>query len=218
MNETLEQAQKLDKTAGKDRKTIEVQAESFSVYAVGYLDSSTSTSHMDSRPEDGVTQKNPFPKGLGKSDSFRIPAMVTLADGTIVAAADARWNTTYDGGGLDTVVFTLHRWRRAPGVTVFVNYLGDNGNVYNGSKSTSFIDPALATDGDTVYLLCDLYPYGVALNGSGNTSPQKVTGFNADGKLRLKKREEPDKDNSYQYYLDGDTIIQKMELQYRDMW
>ena len=38
------------------------------------------------------------------SNSYRIPSMVTLADGTIVAAADIRWNTTYDGGGLDTLV------------------------------------------------------------------------------------------------------------------
>ena len=70
------------------------------------------------------------------SQSYRIPAMVTLADGTIVAAADIRWNTTYDGGGLDTLVA-----RSADGGATWTykvaNYLGDNGNVYNGSHSTA---------------------------------------------------------------------------------
>ena len=52
----------------------------------------------------GIAQDNPFPKGMGSSTCFRIPALVTLADGSLFAAADARWNTTYDGGGLDTMV------------------------------------------------------------------------------------------------------------------
>ena len=47
---------------------------------------------------------NPSTGGTTTSNSYRIPAMVTLKDGTIVAAADTRWNTTYDGGGLDTLV------------------------------------------------------------------------------------------------------------------
>ena len=55
------------------------------------------------KPEGGTTFGCPFPRGFGGSNSFRIPALVTLGDGTLVAAADARWNTTYDGGGLDTV-------------------------------------------------------------------------------------------------------------------
>ena len=124
---------------------------------------------MGTKPDNGTTTDNPFVQGTGGSNSFRIPAMVTLNNGTLVAAADARWNTTYDGGGLDTIV----SYSKDGGTSwnySFANYLGDNGNEYNGSGSTAFIDPALATDGETVYMLCDLYPYGVALNGSGNTN------------------------------------------------
>ena len=94
----------------------------------------------------GDVQDNPFPKGLAGSACFRIPALITLADGSLFAAADARWNTTYDGGGLDTMAARSKdngkNWEWA-----FVNYLGDNGNAYNGADSTCFIDPALATDG-----------------------------------------------------------------------
>lgn len=149
----------------------------------------------------GIAQNNPFPKGMGGSTCFRIPALVTLADGSLFAAADARWNTTYDGGGLDTMVARSKNngkdWEWA-----FVNYLGDNGDAYNGAASTCFIDPALATDGKTMWLLADLCPYGVALNGSGNTHPTMETGFNGDGKLLLCKKGE----SSYGYYLDGNKI------------
>ena len=207
-DETLDSVQKMYSTVDEDAKTVEVKAESFSVYAISYLKNGTRAGHMASRPQDGSTVEYPFLKGTDGSDSFRIPAMVTLDDGTIVAAADARWNTTYDGGGLDTIVSLT----RNEGVTweyTFANYLGDNGNVYNGSKSTAFIDPALATNGQKVYLLCVLYPYGVALNGKGNTLPKEVTGFNEDGKLRLKQSSADDSESSYQFYLDGDTIYTK---------
>ena len=151
---------------------------------------------MGTKPENGTTTGNPFAQGTGGSNSFRIPAMVTLDDGTLVAAADARWNTTYDGGGLDTIV--SYSTNNGDNWTyTFANYLGDNGNSYNGSGSTAFIDPALATDGETVYMLVDLYPYGVALNGSGNTAPSTAEGFNSDGNLKLAASGS----STYNYYL-----------------
>lgn len=144
------------------------------------------------------------------SNSFRIPAMVTLADGTIVAAADIRWNTTYDGGCLDTLVA-----RSADGGATWqystANYLGDNGNEYN-SQSTAFIDPSLtvAADGKTVYLLCDLYPYGIALNGNGEqTTPSTDIGFTDDGYLRLSG----DDHSSYDYYLKEGYIYDSSNTQ-----
>lgn len=156
---------------------------------------------MGTKPADGTTTTgNPFVKGTGGSNSFRIPALVTLNNGTLVAAADARWNTTYDGGGLDTIV-SYSSDNGANWNYTFANYLGDNGNTYNGSGSTAFIDPALATDGSTVYMLCDLYPYGVALNGSGNTAPSTAVGFNSNGKLLLSTD-----GSNYNYYLDGTVI------------
>ena len=138
------------------------------------------------------------------SHSYRIPSMVTLADGTIVAAADIRWNTTYDGGGLDTLVA-----RSTDGGATWTykvaNYLGDNGNVYNGGMSTTFIDPNLlvAADGQTVYMLVDLYAYGVALNGDrSHIQPVADTGFDANGNLKLSNNDH----SSYDYYLKDGKI------------
>ena len=138
------------------------------------------------------------------SHSYRIPSMVTLADGTIVAAADIRWNTTYDGGGLDTLVARSTDGGANWSYTV-ANYLGDNGNVYNGGMSTTFIDPNLlvAADGQTVYMLVDLYAYGVALNGdSSYIQPVADTGFDANGNLKLSNNNH----SSYDYYLKDGKI------------
>lgn len=139
-----------------------------------------------------------------KSQSYRIPSMVTLADGTIVAAADIRWNTTFDGGGLDTLVARSTDGGANWSYTV-ANYLGDNGNVYNGSMSTTFIDPNLlvAADGQTIYMLVDLYAYGVALNGNGSQiQPVADTGFDTNGNLKLSNNNH----SSYDYYLKDGKI------------
>ena len=162
----------------------------------------------DSTEELSLNVTNPFqrneelPLGNGGyvySSSFRIPAMVTLKNGTIVAAADVRWNTTYDGGGLDTIVARSTDGGVSWSYTL-ANYLGDNNDTYNGS-STCFIDPCLtvAADGQTVYMLVDLYPYGVALNGEKETLPEKEVGFTGDGYLKLFR-------NSDEYYLNGNKI------------
>ena len=196
VEETTEETT-VETTAQEEDKALEGGIASFALTreAVGYSLS------MGTKPADGTTTGNPFVQGTGGSNSFRIPAMVTLSNGTIVAAADARWNTTYDGGGLDTIA-SYSTDNGANWNYTFANYLGDNGNTYNGSGSTAFIDPALATDGSTVYMLCDLYPYGVALNGSGNTAPSTAVGFNDDGTLKLAANGS----SAYDFYLKDGQI------------
>ncbi len=145
---------------------------------------------VSERPADGVTYGQPFASGTGGSENYRIPAIVTLSDGTLVAAADAEWNHGLDGCNIDTVVSRSSdngaTWHYS-----FVNYLGDCGNEYNTS-ATAFIDPALATDGSTVWMLIDLYPGGVEINSS------KVgTGYDDNGHLILST----DGCKTFGYYL-----------------
>ncbi len=145
---------------------------------------------VSERPADGVTYGQPFASGTGGSPNFRIPAIVTLSDGTLVAAADAEWNHTLDGYNIDTVV-SISSDNGATWHYSFVNYLGDCGNEYNTS-ATAFIDPALATDGSTVWMLIDLYPGGVEINSS------KVgTGYDDNGHLVLST----DGCHTFDYYL-----------------
>ena len=134
------------------------------------------------KPQDGTTKEQPFWSGTGGSTRFRIPCLVSLDDGTLVAGCDARWNTSGDGGGLDTIVSRSTDKGKTWHYT-FANYLGDNGNVWNGN-STAFIDPAMATDGEKVYMMADLYPAGYALN-SASHSPVAGKSHDENGNILL---------------------------------
>lgn len=136
------------------------------------------------RPAPGSTEREPFAPGTGGSENFRIPALVTLADGTLVAACDARWDHTGDGGGLDTILSRSEDGGRTWHYC-FPNYLGDNGNTLN-PLSTCFIDPALATDGNRVWMLVDLYSAGIALNTARYSPVPGSTGFDSRGNLLLR--------------------------------
>ena len=164
------------------------------------------------RPVGGTTAGQPFLPGTGGSQKFRIPCLVTLDDGTIVAAADARWNGGGDAGGIDTMVSRSkdlgESWEYS-----FANYLGDNGDTFN-VNSTAFIDPAIATDGDSLYMIADLYPAGYAINTAPHRPAYHFVGQNEKGELLLAKvgddwtdcwdRKREDK-NSYTYALHEKT-------------
>lgn len=151
------------------------------------------TPELGTRPCDGISSEGPFTPASG-SEQFRIPALYTMDDGTIVAAADARWNTHADGCGLDTIVSVSEDNGRSWRYT-FANYLGDNGNRMN-RYSTAFIDPLVAVKGDTIYLMVDLFPGGVALNSSAYR-PEPSIGYDKEGKLLLRAYDSP----AYDYYL-----------------
>lgn len=161
----------------------------------------TASITMGTKPADGTTTGQPFSSGTGGSTNFRIPALVTLSDGTLVAAADARWNQKYDACGLDTIVsrkaVNSDTWNYT-----FANYLGDNGNAY-GKYSTAFIDPELAYDSknNTIYMLVDLYPGGYAINTAPNR-PITGSAFTNEGYLKLKTAGA----SSYDYYLNEGKI------------
>ena len=136
-------------------------------------------------PEPGVTHGQPFAPGTGGSQNFRIPAIVMLENGTLFAACDARWDHDGDGAGIDTIVSTSKDGGKSWHYR-FANYLGDNGNQFN-DLSTSFMDGALGTDGDTLYLVVDLFPAGFALNTSRYRPVAGRNGLDEHGNLRLRQ-------------------------------
>lgn len=123
---------------------------------------------------------------------FRIPALVTLDNGWIVAASDARWTNTNDSpNNLDTIV-SVSKDGGATWDWEIVNYFADFAPIqgptyYPGTSKTasaSFIDPALTVDGSgTLWMLVDMLPsYG------GNAGGNKIvasTGFDDQDRLLL---------------------------------
>lgn len=186
-----------DETAEEQEQDSETVTENVSdePAEASEADVATPASTVGNKPADGTTDGQPFATGTGESQNFRIPAMVTLSNGTIVAATDARWDTTTDGYGLDTIVSRSTDGGEIWNYT-FANYFGDNGNVSN-SNSTAFIDPALTvTADDTIYMLVDLYPAGGIISNISNG-----TGYNSAGKLMLSNG-----GSRYEYYLDNGKI------------
>lgn len=151
------------------------------------------------KPADASTSAQPFVTGK-PSQTYRIPNIITLNDGTLIAAADARWSSGMDGGGNDVIVSRStdngNTWRYS-----LLNYFGDNGNTFN-KASTSFCDSALATDGQKVYLLSTFFPAGYAINSSSaNNRPVAESAFDNAGRLKLRLNGVA----TWDYYLDTNT-------------
>ena len=151
----------------------------FGLMAVG-----VSAVEISQKPANGNTQGQPFAPYTGGSQNFRIPGIVTLDNGTLIAACDARWNHSGDGAGLDTIV-SVSTDNGANWTYTYANYLGDNGDTYN-NLSTCFIDPGIGTDGTTAYLIADLWPAGIALNTSKYSPVSGKTGFDDNDNLQLR--------------------------------
>lgn len=146
-----------------------------------------------SKPADGTTQGRPFVSD-NPSHWYRIPSMVTLDDGTVVAAADARWDGGMDGGGNDVITARSTDNGDTWSYT-WAGYYGDNGNVFN-KASTSYCDSNIATDGKILYMLSTFFASGVAINGSSaNAQPSKDTGLDSQGRLLLARN------GGYDYYV-----------------
>lgn len=147
-----------------------------------------------SKPADGTTQGRPFVSD-NPSHWYRIPSMVTLDDGTVVAAADARWDGGMDGGGNDVITARSTDNGDTWSYT-WAGYYGDNGNVFS-KASTSYCDSNIATDGKTLYMLSTFFASGVAINGtSANAQPSKDTGLDSQGRLLLARN-----GRDYDYYV-----------------
>lgn len=108
---------------------------------------------------EGVTYDEPFATGTAGCKHFRIPALITLQDGTLLATADARWETTGDGGGIDSIASISEdggkTWQYS-----FPLYFPDSVG-YAGNSATTIIDPGVMEGPDgTIYFIADVNPTG----------------------------------------------------------
>lgn len=122
-----------------------------------------------------VTQNQPFAEGTAGSQYFRIPAFIVTQKGNLLAAADARYSTTGDGGGLDTIASVStdngKTWNYS-----FPLYFPDSDG-YIGNTATTIIDPALVQGKDgEIYCIADVNPTGVTTMG-GYKAPGEGTGY-----------------------------------------
>ena len=163
-------------------------------------------------PPAGISGANePFPLTLmtqhgNRGGHFRIPAIVTLNDGTLVAAADARWqgwDSQDDNGNIDTVV-SYSKDNGATWEVSFANYFTCSTPYAENWGSPTVIDPGIVTDGEKVYMIADLFP-GQS-NGAGNCTgnAQAAVGYDDHGRMLLRANAGT---NDAGYYLEGGKIF-----------
>ena len=173
-----------------------------------YDGSATAGKELADGAPTGTTEEQPFDVGTGGSANFRIPAMITLSDGTIIAAADARWDHSMDGCSIDIMVSKStdngKTWKYT--LPAFFN---DSTNAKH-MQGACFIDPVLVRDAnDKIYMMVDLYPAEIAIN-TAPKKPSSASGFIdilGEKRLVLYTSNDPAKqsDTNYSYYV-GDYV------------
>lgn len=169
----------------------------------------------------GITEygENIFYAGdTTKSNYFRIPSLLTLSSGTVIAAADARYGGTHDSKSKINIAFAKNTdggktWLDPTLPLKFDDYVAKNidwprdsvGKNVQIQGSASYIDPVLLEDKETkrVFLFADLMPAGI---GSSNASVG--SGFKEiNGEKYLKLSWYKDGGNTYNYSIRNDGSI-----------
>ncbi len=152
------------------------------------------------------------------SNYFRIPSLLTLESGTVVAAADARYGGTHDSKSNIDTAFSRSTdggvtWSDPILPLCFEDYAAQRVDwpTEVGLRdlqiqgSASFIDPVMVQDAESgrLYLFADVMPAGI---GSSNASVGN--GYKTiDGQQYLKLRWHEDGSNTYNYSVRENGVI-----------
>lgn len=172
------------------------------------------TPKAGSAPNTAVDGVKPFSSASSIGcNYYRIPALLTTTDGTMLAAIDARFGGTHDSpNNIDTAVsistdsgtswseprlaFRFDDWVDS------ADFLKENGT-YTTQNSASVIDPALLQDTQTgrIFMLVDAFPYD-----AGAFASQVGSGYTEiDGKQALLLRRQGEE--TFSYTLRADSAI-----------
>jgi len=158
-----------------------------------------------------VDYDQPFDVGTLNSERFRIPAIYTLNDGTVIAGADVRYGHGSDSPNNIDITVALS----ADGYTGWeynvINYFDDYADGKTGTDSASYIDSAIVQSKktDRIFVLADIYPSGGGWKPSG-----AHTGFvDVDGEkcLLLTDGDYAGDINSFKYYLKNGVVYNKAD-------
>lgn len=133
-----------------------------------------------------------FERGTLDCREYRIPALLTLNDGSVIAAADMRYNHGKDSpNNIDTAV-AISKDGYTDWNYNIINYFDDYADGETAKESASFIDSALGqSETGRIFIVTDAYP----ANG-GVLNSEKGTGYeyidNLFSCLKLKKSGDKD--------------------------
>ena len=159
--------------------------------------------------EETITYDQPFAPFTAGSENFRIPGLITLKNGDLLASGDARWEEWNDGGGIDSIASVSSDGGKTWNYS-FPLYFPDSYG-HAGHKATTIIDPGIVEGPDgTIYFIADVNPTGCKTWGS--VCGQGTGYVTVDGKRYLaltedfnKRNTAPSDDNltDYPYYVEA---------------
>lgn len=151
----------------------------------------------------------PFDTGTLGSERFRIPAIYTLNDGSVIAGADVRYGHGSDSPNNIDIAVAFS----ADGYTGWeynvINYFDDYADGETGTDSASYIDSAIVqSKTGRIFVLADIYPSGGGWKPSG-----AHTGFiTVDGVECLLLTDGDYTDiGSFKYYLKDGVVYNRAD-------
>ncbi len=155
-------------------------------------------------PVSAVNYENPLASGTMGSKNFRIPALYTLNDGSVLIAADMRYNHGGDSpNNLDTILAKSPDGYGNWDYNV-INYFDDYADDVTNTASASFIDSAIVQSSTgRIFIISDAQPAGC-----GYLQCKRGTGFiTVDGKahMLLTTGSSTDLMSTFEYYV-GDYV------------
>ncbi len=114
---------------------------------------------------ENFTQNEPFARGTAGCERFRIPALITLQNGDLLATADARYgivdgSDAPDGGGLDSIASVSSDGGKTWYYSFPFYFPDSDGYPGNNTRAdaTTIIDPAIIEGPDgLLYRRCKSY-------------------------------------------------------------
>ncbi len=146
----------------------------------------------------------PFEKGTLNCERFRIPALYTLADGSVLAGADVRYSHGADSPNNIDIALAHSADGYMDWQYTVVNHFDDYADGVTDKDSASFIDSAIVqTETGRIIVIADVFP-----SQGGYLQAKKGTGYAViDGKKRLLLTDgkNNDKLSRFGYYV-GDLL------------
>lgn len=158
------------------------------------------------------------PGDATQANYFRIPSLLTLKNGTVAAAADARYGGTYDSKSNIDIAFSYSTdggstWSEPTLPLCFDDYAAQSidwptsllGKLLRIGGSASFIDPLMVQDQESgrLFLFADAMPAGIGSSNASVGNGYKMI----DGKQYLKLRWHEDGSNTYNYSVRENGVI-----------
>lgn len=148
----------------------------------------------------------PFEEYTLGSERFRIPALYTLNDGSVIAGADVRYSHGSDSPNNIDITVAISKDGYTGWEYNVINYFDDYSDDQTATDSASYIDSAIAQSSTgRIFVVADLYPTGGGWMTAGKgTGYAEIDGVN---RMLLTDGDYTAAPKNFKYYIGDNGVI-----------